>query len=185
MATERVTVKSDLTDEDIEFIMANTDFDREKINEWYKDFKRQCPTGRLNKEEFVRFYKKLIKGDHEDENQFCEFVFDVFDSDNNGSIDFGEFLIAFWIRAKGNVKDKLAWLFDIYDFDNSNFITSWEVTKMIKLLFNMKGIKEDPYAKAKSIMEQLDRGKDNKISKQEFIAGCTKDAKLRSLFSPI
>jgi Ca2+-binding EF-hand superfamily protein len=184
MASERNTHKTDLTDDDIEFIMANTDFDREKILQWYNDFKRQCPSGRLNKEEFIKFYKKLIKGDHPDEDRFCAAVFDVFDSDGNGSIDFGEFLIAFWVRAKGSVKDKLAWLFDIYDCDKSNYITQWEMSKMLRLVLNMKGINEDPYAKAKSIMAQLDRSGDGKISKQEFIAGCTRDAKLRSLFSP-
>lgn len=184
MATDRRTQKFSLNDDDIEFIMANTDFTRDQVIKWFNEFKVQCPTGRLNKQEFIKFYKKLIKGDHPDEEQFCSAVFDVYDSDGDGSVDFGEFLIAFWIRAKGSVKDKLAWLFDVYDCDNSNFITSWELTKMLKLLLNIKGVKEDPYIKAKNIMKELDRSGDGKISKAEFIAGCTKDAKLRSLFSP-
>ena len=184
MASERQTQKTDLTEDDIAFIMANTDFDREKILQWFDDFKRQCPSGRLNKQEFTEFYKKLIKGDHPDEAQFCAAVFGVFDSDGNGSIDFGEFLIAFWVRAKGSVKDKLSWLFDVYDYDRSNYITSWEIVKMLKLVFNIKGIKDDPYTKAISIINTLDRSKDGKVSKAEFIAGLTKDTQLRSLFSP-
>lgn len=184
MSADRKTQKTDLSDEDIEFIMANTDFDREKILQWYEEFKRQCPSGRLDKQQFIAFYKKLIKGDHPDEDKFCEAVFDVFDTDGNGTVDFGEFLIAFWIRAKGNVKDKLAWLFDIYDTDNSNYISLWEINKMLRLLMNIKGMKDDPYVKARKIMDSLDRSHDGKISKQEFIAGCTKDAELRSLFSP-
>ena len=184
MASERKVNKTDLTEDDIAFIMANTDFDREKILQWFADFKRQCPNGKLNKQEFIKFYKKLIKGDHPDEDQFCAAVFDVFDTDGNGSVDFGEFLIAFWVRAKGNVREKLAWLFDVYDCDKSNYITYWELTKMLRLVLNMKGIKEDPYNKARYIMDKLDRSGDGKISKAEFIAGCTADSSMRSLFSP-
>jgi hypothetical protein len=55
---------------------------------------------------------------------------------------------------------------------------------MLRLVLNIKGIKEDSYTKAKSIMQELDRSGDGRISKAEFIAGCTKDTKLRSLFSP-
>lgn len=181
---ERQTQKSDLTEDDIQFIMSNTDFNREQVVNWHNDFKKQCPTGRLTKADFINFYKKLIKGDHADEDQLCSIIFDVYDSDANGSIDFSEFLIAFWVRAKGDIKEKLAWLFDVYDYDNSNYITSWELVKMLKLLFNIKGIKEDPYKKAVAIMNALDRSKDGKVSKPEFIAGCTKDTQLRSLFSP-
>jgi Ca2+-binding EF-hand superfamily protein len=184
MAAERQTHKSDLSEEDIQFIISNTDFDREQVIKWFDDFKKQCPSGRLNKQEFIQFYKKLIKGDSAEEDQLCAIVFNVFDSDGNGSIDFGEFLIAFWVRAKGSIKEKLGWLFDIYDYDNSNYITSWELVKMLKLLYGVKGVKEDAYSKGISIMNVLDRSKDGKISKAEFIAGCSKDTQLKSLFSP-
>lgn len=183
-SAQRRTHKADLNEDDIQFIMANTDFDREKVLQWYSDFQKKCPDGKLSKRQFVDFYKKLIKGDHPDEEKFCEAVFDVFDSDGNGTVDFAEFLIAFWVRAKGSVKDKLAWLFDVYDCDKSGYITLWELSKMMKLVFNMKGINEDPYDKSRKVMEALDRSNDGKISKQEFIAGCTRDPKVRSLFSP-
>lgn len=173
-----------LTEDDIHFIIANTDFDRGKVLEWYDDFRRKCPSGKLNKRQFIDFYKKLIRGDHPDEEQFCAAVFEVFDSDGNGTIDFPEFLIAFWVRAKGNVREKLTWLFDIYDCDKSGFITLIELEKMMKLVLNMKSIKEDPREISKRIMNALDRSRDGKISKHEFIAGCTKDNNMLSIFSP-
>lgn len=180
----KIQKSEQLTEDDIQFIMANTDFDREKVIKWYDDFIKKCPQGKMNKRQFVDFYKKLIKGEHPDEDKFCEAVFEVFDSDGNGTVDFAEFLIAFWVRARGSVKEKLAWLFDVYDCDKSGHITLSELNKMLKLVLNMKGIKEDPYSLSRKIMEAWDRSHDGKISKPEFIAGCTNDAKMRALFAP-
>ena len=85
MASHERIKKSDLIEDDIQFIMANTDFTRDQVMKWFDEFKIQCPSGRLNRQEFIRFYKKLIKGDHADEEQFCSAVFDVYDQDGNYS----------------------------------------------------------------------------------------------------
>jgi Ca2+-binding EF-hand superfamily protein len=119
-----------------------------------------------------------------EEERFCDLVFQVFDTDSNGYIDFGEFLIAFWIRSRGSLKDKLGWLFDLYDVDRSGFITPWELSKTLKFVFGMKNIKDDPYLKACDIVKQIDRNSDSKLTKQEFIYGLTINEELRNLLAP-
>ena len=177
--------KKTLSEDDIDFIMANTEFEREKIIAWYNEFISKVPDGKLNKEKFVDFFKQLTPGQGYAEQAFCECVFDAFDADSTGFIDFGEFLVAFGIRAKGSLRSKLEWLFDVYDTDNNNRITSWELSRMIRLLMNMKNItNEDPYDKANKIFAQFDKNNDGKVTKAEFIAVCTKDKYLRDLFSP-
>jgi Ca2+-binding EF-hand superfamily protein len=184
MNNRRTAYKVNLSEDDIQFIMANTDLERDRIVAWHDDFRRKCPNNRIDKAMFVSFYKNLIPGEHPDEDKFCEAVFEAFDSDGNGYIDFGEFLISFWIRARGSLKDKLAWLFDVYDTDRSNYITQWELSKMLRLVFNMKNIKQDPYEKSREIMNIMDRSRDGRITKQEFIAACTRNENLRYLFAP-
>ena len=181
---KRDALKTELSNEDIDFIMANTELDKESILKWHADFKKNCPDNKLDKPKFVKFYKNLIPGDSQDEASLCEYVFQAFDVDLNGTIDFAEFLLSFWVRSKGSLKEKLTWLFSIYDTDRSNCITSWELNKVLKLVFAIKNIKEDPYQKSKKIFELMDRSKDNRITKEEFIAGCTKDETLRELFAP-
>jgi neuronal calcium sensor 1 len=180
----RSKAKYSLNEHDVQFIMANTDFTREKILIWFNEFQKQCPSGQLDREQFTKFYKQLIPGETQAEIEFSSIVFDVFDSDKNGYVDFGEFLIAFWVRARGDIREKLSWLFDIYDTDGSGHITQYELYKMLRLVFDMKGVKEDPWIKAKEIIDKIDRSKDGKLSRQEFIAGLTANPELRSLFSP-
>lgn len=54
--------KNELAENEIQFIMANTDFDREKIIAFYNDFKKKCPNNKLDKKMFIPFYKALIPG---------------------------------------------------------------------------------------------------------------------------
>ena len=179
--------RRNLTENDIEFILANTDFTRAQVENWYSEFSDSCPQGNLDKANFIKFYSQLMRIGANDETsrQFCESVFAVFDTDSNGHVDFAEFLLAFWVRARGSLKDKLNWLFDVYDTDKSGYIGQYELTKALRLIFAMKGIKgEDPHRKMRSIFETLDRSIDGRLSRQEFIAGCTRDENLRNLFSP-
>ena len=55
---------------------------------------------------------------------------------------------------------------------------------MLRLIFSMKNIKDDPYAVSRKIFEDMDRGKDGKLTRQEFIAGCTRSEEYKNLFAP-
>ena len=43
--------------------------------------------------------------------EFCSNVFRIFDSDNNGFIDFKEFLLAIDVTSAGSPEQKLNWAF--------------------------------------------------------------------------
>ena len=48
---------------------------------------RDCPTGKLQKSEFVAIYKELFPNGNA--KTFSEFIFNVFDADGNGTIEAG------------------------------------------------------------------------------------------------
>ena len=81
---KKTSLKQELSAADIDFIMANTTFEKDHILKWFDEFKSQCPNLTLDKPQFVHFYRKLMPGDNDAEDTFCGFMFEAFDN--------GEFL---------------------------------------------------------------------------------------------
>ena len=88
--TSRANFKAKLKQRDIDLICANTGFTEDKVIEWYDHFIEQCPDGKLNKDEFISFYASLIPGDSSEEKEFCSLIFEVYDVDGDGEINFGK-----------------------------------------------------------------------------------------------
>ena len=61
---------------------------------------------------------------------FVEQLFGLFDSDKSGSIDFNEFIVATNMPTSGTVREKLKWIFEMYDEDRSGMLIN--VGKMVR-----------------------------------------------------
>ena len=104
-------------------------------------------------------------------NPLVSRVIDIFDSDNNGEIDFKEFLegMSLFIVREG-IESKLKFIFKIYDIDNDGFISNAELFKVLKLMIgNNLGDTQLQQVVDKTI-QQLDLDGDGKISYDEFYA---------------
>ena len=89
------------------------------------------------------------------------FVFDVFDGDKSGTIEFNEFLQALSVTSRGNLNDKLEWAFRLYDLDDDGKITRDEMLQIVTAIFSMVGKKDDmkdadPKEKVEKIFSLMD-----------------------------
>merc|ERR1712062_836959 len=93
--------------------VAHTHFSEEKITEFYRGFKQDCPEGKLTPAAFLSIYSKCLP--KLNAKKFCEHIFGTFDVDNNGLIDFKEFLLAIDVTSSGSPEKKLSWAFRTSD----------------------------------------------------------------------
>ena len=170
----------------MEFLKSYTRYDEDTIKEFHKSFIKEFPTGQLTRDKFIDLYKMFIwRGNAE---QYCEHVFRTFDTDQNGFIDFGEFLVAMYVTSAGSAEEKLTWAFRMYDVDGNGVIDPDEMWKVVEAIYGM--LCEDATAptssakeRAMKIFHRMDENEDGHLTEEEFLQGCLEDDELSKLLA--
>ncbi|MFH4978886.1 hypothetical protein AB6A40_005595 [Gnathostoma spinigerum] len=176
----RTKTNKKLTSQDIHELEQTTYFSRKELMKWYKDFVRDCPTGELHMDEFQSIYRQFFPNG--DPTKFAEFVFNVFDSNQDGSISFREFIAALSITSRGSVDEKLDWAFSLYDVDKDGYITKEEMASIVEAIYSMIGSmvnmphdEDTPEKRVAKIFSHMDINSDGLLTRDEFKSGSKND----------
>ena len=94
-----------LTQSNLKFLRENTKFDEETIREMFEEFSKLNPTGRMNLVNLLQIYQDFFP-DKNCEN-FCRHIFRVLDLDQNGVVDFREFLLSLNTILSGSEEEQI------------------------------------------------------------------------------
>uniref|UniRef100_A0A8C5LRC4 Guanylyl cyclase-activating protein 1 n=1 Tax=Leptobrachium leishanense TaxID=445787 RepID=A0A8C5LRC4_9ANUR len=146
-----------------------------EIHRWYKKFMTECPSGQLTQHEFKQFFG--LKNLSPASNQYIEQMFDTFDFNKDGYMDFMEYVAALSLVLKGKVEQKLRWYFKLYDVDGNGCIDRGELLNIIKAIRAINRCNDAMTAEefTNMVFDKIDINGDGELSLEEFMEGVQKD----------
>ena len=116
-----------LTEEDVDFLVKNTEFNEPDIREWFREFLMDCPSGVLTRDKVMEMLSVSLPA--ENGQIVTDLIFSTFDKDENNFIDFNEFIIATHCTANSSPEDKLRWVFQLYDKVEFKIVQTLQISK--------------------------------------------------------
>ncbi|XP_058488233.1 guanylyl cyclase-activating protein 1 isoform X1 [Solea solea] len=152
-------------------------------HQWYRKFMTECPSGLLTFYEFKKFFGlKNLSGSSD---AYVRTMYQTFDMNNDGFIDFMEYVAALSLVLKGEVKQKLRWYFKLYDIDGSGCIDRDELLQIVKSIHAINGIDQEISAEdfTNMMFDKIDINGDGELSYEEFMEGIQNDEMLLKMLT--
>ncbi|NXC08578.1 GUC1B protein, partial [Orthonyx spaldingii] len=158
------------------------EIDVAELQEWYKKFVVECPSGTLFMHEFKRFFG--VQGNQE-AAEYVENMFRAFDKNGDNTIDFLEYVAALNLVLRGKLEHKLRWTFKVYDKDGNGCIDKPELLEIVESIYKLKKVcwseveERPPLLTPEEVVDRIfqlvDENGDGQLSLDEFIDGARKD----------
>merc|ERR1712113_60122 len=103
----------------------------------------------MNKKEFTKMMSQALP--KKDASKMEKHVFRVYDSNNDGYIDFVEFMVIFYVMSDGSPEEVLGKIFRVFDVNSDGSITNKEMQRLVKDMYGLLKT-EDPDVAAKDMI---------------------------------
>ncbi|CAF3251285.1 unnamed protein product [Rotaria socialis] len=183
-----------LTDDTLAHCHAVTKFSDDEIRAEHEKFFRITGNGCLKKshmEELLGDYVPL--GKHKNIKYLTKCIFSTIDTNNDGYIDFLEYLISIKFFKTKSPIEKANFMFRILDKNGDKHVTLKEIEPLLKCLEEYHKSSSNTHvtnmmndgakSAACAVLAKLDENNSGDIGVSEFVDGWLKDETIRALFT--
>eukprot|EP00091_Calanus_sinicus_P017725 TRINITY_DN38384_c0_g1_i1.p1 TRINITY_DN38384_c0_g1~~TRINITY_DN38384_c0_g1_i1.p1 ORF type:complete len:218 (-),score=103.12 TRINITY_DN38384_c0_g1_i1:54-647(-) len=163
-----------LREEDVSALSKSIGMPEAEVKDAFNTFIAEHPNGKMKPKDFREIMSSALP--KKDASKMEKHVFRIYDSNNDGHVDFVEFMVVFFILSDGSSEEVLTKMFRLFDVNSDGTITKKELTRLVKDMYGLLK-KDDPNVNtidliAKSAFAEMDKDEDGKITTEEFIAAC-------------
>ncbi|XP_072530851.1 recoverin 3 [Salminus brasiliensis] len=159
-------------------LKVSTKFTEAEITQWYENFQKQCPSGRITPAQFEEIYGRFFP--ESDAKTYAQHVFRSFDTNDDGTLDFKEYIVALHMTSSGKMSLKLEWAFSLFDVDKNGYITKNEVCEICQAIFKtipkekqekLPSDENTPEKRADKLWSFFSKEENERVAEGEFVKG--------------
>eukprot|EP01125_Pyxidicula_operculata_P012380 TRINITY_DN4067_c0_g1_i1.p1 TRINITY_DN4067_c0_g1~~TRINITY_DN4067_c0_g1_i1.p1 ORF type:complete len:624 (-),score=147.93 TRINITY_DN4067_c0_g1_i1:58-1929(-) len=157
--------------------LKTTNFKVGELEEIREEFLKVAKNGVVTIEQFSEVLQQCpcFTGTDINDPDVKKRVFTYYDTNNDGTIDFREFCVGLSSITKGSTKEKVQFIFKVFDTDKSNNISKEEMIQMFSYYYKQTGFSNYlnlAEKQTEEIFSMHDSNSDNTLNLEEFIEAC-------------
>ncbi|KAK3094608.1 hypothetical protein FSP39_003993 [Pinctada imbricata] len=112
-------------------------------------------------------------GKKKDSHAYAHFVFNTFDQDRNGCINFEDFVMGLSVLSRGTLQERLQWAFTLYDINGDGLITKDEMLDIVSAIYEMMGRFSEPSTDETTVRDHVNKVFQVNEREKKFCPGCS------------
>jgi len=170
-----VRPQADLSDYELNHIASNTGMDKDRVEMQYQKFLSNHKNGKISKRSFQAMLRESYPGAEPSVlGKLSQHIFRMYDTNQDGHIDFREFMVALNVMNSGSAEQNLRQIFRVFDINNDGRITLKELQKIVKDLHHLMTDQTSTSGEMLAItaFDEMDVDQDGQIDQDEFVSAC-------------
>ena len=127
-----------LTEDDLTWFDKNTLLTKRNVKARYQIFLKEHPDGKIPKSKFIG-YLEACYGKRRCYRGLEKYIFETYDMNNDGYVDFKEYLCVLYTLSNDSPNEKLELLFSVFDVHETGVILVEEVKQIVQDFFHLLG----------------------------------------------